>query len=83
MGSYLWKNEHFDYIESFIGVQENLFDTKGSGIVFRLSTKQTARCWIQKRGHDENFRELGHMMNPPEELVKQSIEDYKQKKLSL
>ena len=31
----------------------------------------------------KTFRELGHMMNPPEELVKQSIEDYKQKKLSL
>ena len=31
----------------------------------------------------KNFRELPSMMNPPEEMVKSAIEEYKQKKLSL
>jgi hypothetical protein len=31
----------------------------------------------------KSFRDLPSMMNPPEEMVRASIEDYKKKKLSL
>ena len=85
MGSYLWKNENFDYIESFIGVQENLFGHERfwDRAVPTFNQANWQAVGYKKEDMMKTFRELGEMMNPPQELVKQSIEDYKQKKLSL
>lgn len=85
MGSYLWKNEHFNYIEAFIGVQENLFGHErfwDRGVpTFNQANWQGVG--FKKEDMMKTFRELPSMMNPPREMVKASIEDYKQKKLSL
>jgi len=86
MGSYLWKNEHFDYIEAFIGVQEEIFGHErywDRGVpIFNQSNWQGVG-FTKNDMLTKTFRELPSMMNPPREMVKDSIEEYKQKKLSL
>ena len=66
-------------------VQENLFGHERfwDRAVPTFNQANWHAVGYKKEDMMKTFRELGHMMNPPEELVKQSIEDYKQKKLSL
>ena len=80
----LWKNEHWDAISAWIEVYKNLFGHKryyDRGIP-AFNQGNWLACGFTKQDMMKTFRELPTMMNPPRELVKKSIDEYKYKKLS-
>ncbi len=85
IGTYLWKNEHYDSVTAYIGVQNYLFGHDrywDRGVpIFNQSNWQGVG--FSKSDMMKTFRELPSMMNPPEQMVKDAIEEYKQNKLSL
>lgn len=85
VGTFLWKNEYYDAITAFIGVQKNLFGHKRywDRAVPIFNQSNWHGVGFTKEDMMKSFHELPSMMNPPEEMVRESIEDYKQKKLSL
>jgi hypothetical protein len=80
----LWKNENWDNVSAWMGVQKELYGHKrywDRGIPIFNQANWTA-VGYKKRDLLKSFAELGHTMHPPLEERKAVIESYKQKKLS-
>mgnify|MGYP000004616040 CR=1 FL=1 len=80
----LWQNEHWDAISAWIEVYKNLFGHKryyDRGIP-AFNQGNWLSVGYTKQDMMKTFRELPSMMNPPREMVKKSIDEYKYKKLS-
>lgn len=79
-----WKNEHFDSISAFVGVQQNFFGHKrflDRGINAFNQSNWTA-CGYTKDEIRGSYHDLPSVMHPPLEERRAVIESYKQKKLS-
>lgn len=83
--TYLWRNEFTNYMEAFIKVQESLWghERYWDRAVPIFGQANWNNVGFTKTDMQKSFRDLPSMMNPPEEMVRASIEDYKKKKLSL
>lgn len=80
----LWKNENWDNVSAWMGVQKELYGHKrywDRGIPIFNQANWTA-VGYKKRDLLKSFAELGHTMHPLLEKRKAVIESYKQKKLS-
>ena len=71
--------------EAFIKVQESLWghERYWDRAVPIFGQANWNNVGFTKTDMQKSFRDLPSMMNPPEEMVRASIEDYKKKKLSL
>jgi hypothetical protein len=72
-------------MEAFIKVQESLWghERYWDRAVPIFGQANWNNVGFTKADMQKSFRDLPSMMNPPEDMVKASIEDYKKKKLSL
>jgi radical SAM superfamily enzyme YgiQ (UPF0313 family) len=84
LGVVLWKNEHWDYIDAWVGVWTNLLGHKrywDRGIPVYWQANWLS-CGYSKEDMMKSFRELGEMMHPPRHKQVEFLESYKAKKLA-
>lgn len=84
LGTILWENDEWDYLDAWLGVNKNLYGHERfwDRGVHIFNQANWLSVGYKKSDMMKTYRELGSMMNPPIELRKASIEDYKHKKLS-